>query len=502
MTPLLQVQSVTKRFGNVTANDQLDLEVQRGEVHAVLGENGAGKSTLMNMLYGLFSPDEGRIVWQGEPIEIHSPRHAISLGIGMVHQHFMLVNSLSVLENIVLGLHGGLRADMAEAERRLRAMAEEFNQPIDPHALVSQLSVGERQRVEILKALYRNAELLILDEPTASLTPQEADYLFDVCRKLVARGKAVIFISHKLDEIMALSDRVTVLRHGKAMTTVATQTTTPAELARLMVGRTVAQVVDKKPVADDHLVLKVTELSTCAVDRGVALEQVSLSIRAGEILGIAGVDGNGQVELVEAILGLRPIERGEIWLQERRVTGHSLARLMREGVALVPADRHAAAIVEDFSLIDNAVLGLSDEPAMSEFGLLSPRLAKRFTQQLMSSFGVKAPSPHARIGSLSGGNQQKLVMARALSTSPRLFVVMQPTRGLDIEASAFVRGKIVELRNAGGAVLLVSMDLDEVLNLSDRVAVMHAGHIMATVGSDTDRSEIGLLMAGSSNRVQ
>ncbi len=496
MTPLLRVENVTKRFPGVVANDRLNLDIAAGEVHALLGENGAGKSTLMNILYGLQEPDEGGIYWKGQRLNLQSPREAIAQGIGMVHQHFMLVPSLTVLENIVLGLNTGLKGDMAQAEVRLRALADEFQQPLDPHAKVSTLSVGQQQRVEIMKALYRDAELLILDEPTAVLTPQEVEQLFTVCRALAGRGKAVIFIAHKLSEIMELSDRVTVLRAGRSVATVKTSETSPPELARLMVGQDVSLSFPKAPANPGKPLLEIRNFSVTTDEGLAAVKNVSFDIREGEIVGIAGVDGNGQTELIEALLGLRPLGAGSARLDGAEITGLPLADLMEKGVAFVPADRHASAIVGDFSLTDNGLLGFEDDPRFAQKGLLAMRRIQAFAEDLIRSYRVQTPSAQVPIKNLSGGNQQRFVMARAMAHDPRLLVVVQPTRGLDIGSSEFVRRKIVELRDAGRAVLLVSMDLDEILMMSDRIEIMHHGEVMGTVGPETGRDEIGLLMAG------
>ncbi len=497
MTVLLRVENLTKRFPGVLANDQLNLEIRAGEIHSLLGENGAGKSTLMNILYGLYEPDEGSILWKGAPLNLKSPREAIGRGIGMVHQHFMLIPTLTVLENIVLGLHAGLRADMAAAEAKVLQLAEEFQQPIDPHAKVGDLSVGQQQRVEIMKALYRDAELLILDEPTAVLTPQEAQQLFTVCRKLAQRGKAVIFIAHKLSEILSLSNRVTVLRAGRSIATLDTSECSPPQLARLMVGQDVSLTIEKAAAKPGRPVLEVRGLSVTGDNGKTAVEQLSLTVHEGEVIGIAGVDGNGQTELVEAIVGLRRAASGSVLLDGVEVTNLTLANLMERGVALVPADRHAAALVSDFNLVDNALLGFEDDPRFAARGMLALRKVQALAEDLIRNYHVKTPSAQIPIKNLSGGNQQRFVMARAMSHDPRLLVVVQPTRGLDIASSEFVRRKIIELRDSGRAVILVSMDLDEILMMSDRIEVMHHGRIMGSVGPDAGRDQIGLLMAGA-----
>jgi general nucleoside transport system ATP-binding protein len=496
MPALLQVENLTKRFPGVVANDRLHLEVAAGEVHALLGENGAGKSTLMNILYGLLRPDGGNILWKGQPVRIGSPREAMRLGIGMVHQHFMQVAPLTVLENVVLGLRWGLVGDMAAAEQRLRAIAAQFQQTIDPHARIGSLSVGEQQRVEIFKALYRNAELLILDEPTASLTPGETAQLFGVCRELVAQGKSVIFITHKLDEVCALSNRITVLRHGRNVATLETSKSEPQQLARLMVGQDVALRIEKRPHDTGPVLLQISDLRVANHDGRAVIKDLSLTLRRGEIVGIAGVDGNGQAELVQALLGLLPPARGSVHLQGDDITYLTQAKRMEKGIAIIPADRHREAVVQDLSLVDNALLGFSDAPPLAKFGFLQRAAAIRFTQKIIADFSVKAPSPRVPMRTLSGGHQQRFVFGRALEHHPRLLIAVQPSRGLDLVSADFVRRKIVELRDSGAAVLLISMDLDEIQMLSDRIAVMHAGDIVGTVGPQHRRDEIGLMMAG------
>lgn len=497
MNVLLRVDHVTKRFPGIVANDSLDLEIRHAEIHALLGENGAGKSTLMNILYGLHTPDEGRILWKGQPVRMRSPRDAIALGIGMVHQHFKLAQPLTVLENVVLGLRTGLIGDMRSAAARLRDLADTFHQPIDLHAPVASLSVGEQQRVEILKALYRNAELLILDEPTSVLTPQEAEQLYLICKQLKAQGKSVIFITHKMNEIMSHSDRVSVLRAGRNIATLDTEACNPHQLAVMMVGQGTALDVEKQTTREfGSTVLQLEDIAVRGESSARAITGVSLSIRAGEIVGIAGVDGNGQQELAEAILGLRRIEHGTMALGGNEITHHSPAERIAAGIAAIPGDRHAAAIVSEFDLVDNAMLGFATGSRFASFGFLRRSALLEFTRRIITEYRVKTVSPQTAIRTLSGGNQQRFVIGRTVDRDPRLLVAVQPTRGLDMGASAFVRSLLLQMRDAGKAVLLISMDLDEITMLSDRIAVMHEGEIAGVVTSGADRETVGLLMAG------
>ncbi|MEJ0000936.1 MAG: ABC transporter ATP-binding protein [Verrucomicrobiota bacterium] len=487
---------MTKRFPGVVANDHLNFDVAPGEIHALIGENGAGKSTLMNMLYGLLTPEEGTIFWKGQSIRIGSPRQALQLGIGMVHQHFMQVGALTVLENVVLGVRRGLIADWCAEEAKLCRLAAELELPIDPQARVDTLSVGERQRVEILKALHRDAELLILDEPTAALTPPEAEKLFALCRRLASAGKSVIFITHRLDEVEALSRRTTVLRQGRIVGTFLTAECSRRKLARLMVGRDLDEAPPRAPREVGPPLLEVTALEVLGLRLASTLRNISLTVCQGEIVGVAGVDGNGQKELVEALLGLRPVLRGAIRLKGHEVTEAALASRLAEGMACIPADRHAAAIVEDFSLVDNALLGHSESPSLSTRGWIDLGRVLRFTEEIVQDFQVKAASLDNPIRSLSGGHQQRFVLGRALASHPDLLIAAQPTRGLDIGSAEFVRGKLLELRAVGKAVLLISMDLDEVLKLSDRIEIIREGRIVGSILPPYDRSEIGLLMTG------
>ena len=499
-TPFLRMEEIVKTFPGVVANDRVNLEVRHGEIHALLGENGAGKSTLMNVLYGLYQPNGGRILLEGRPVAIHSPEEAIRLGIGMVHQHFMLVPPLTVTENVILGLPGarGILLDQAEARQRIQEIADSYGLEVDPDAPVGTLSVGVQQRVEIIKALYRGARLLILDEPTAVLTPQEIQGLFTVMRRLVADGRnAIVFISHKLDEVMAISDRVTVLRNGKDVATLETQATNKAELARLMVGREVLFRIEKPPAEPGPVVLEIQDL-VVRDDRDVpAVRGLSLEVRRGEILGLAGVDGNGQRELAEAIAGLRIPEAGTIRIQGQDVTRMDAGDLLRFNLAYIPEDRQREGLVLEFTLSENFIAKRFRRPPFSVRGFLRHPAILDFARRLIRRFDVRAPGPEVEARKLSGGNQQKVVLARELSQEPDLIISAQATRGLDVGAAEFVEQQMLAQRARGAAVLYISNELEEIFNLSDRIAVIHRGEIMGVVRPDqVTPEELGLMMAG------
>jgi general nucleoside transport system ATP-binding protein len=497
-TPALELRRVTKRFGNVVANDAIDFELRRGEIHALLGENGAGKSTLMNVLYGLHHPDEGEIVLDGEPVRIDSPRRAISLGIGMVHQHFMLVSVMTVAENLVLGTepHRGPLLDYNEAARRTRELSERFGLAVRPEAKVEDLGVGAQQRVEILRALFRGAKVLVLDEPTAVLTAQESQDLFRVLRALRDEGTSVVFISHKLNEVLDVSDRVTVLRRGKKIDTVETAGATERSLARLMVGRDVLLRVEKQERAPGDTVLEVEDLSV-ADDRGLpAVRAVSLKVHAGEIVGLAGVDANGQSELIEALVGLRKPESGTIRVAGRDVTGSSVREMIEAGVGHIAEDRHRRGLVLEFDLAENLALIDYRSPEMSRWGWLSPRRMAARARGLLKEFDVRGGEADTLAASLSGGNQQKTVIARELNADPQVLIAAQPTRGLDVGAIEFVHRRLVEQRDQGRAVLLVSLELEEIRSLSDRVLVVYEGEIVAELPPETSEEDFGVFMTG------
>lgn len=496
---VLEVRGLTKRFPGVLACDRIDMTLYRGDVLGLLGENGAGKSTLMNMIYGLYTPDEGEVFVNGKPAHIKDPNDAIALGIGMVHQHFQLVPVLTVTENIMLGNESvrGLFLDRGTAKRRILEIAGQFGLDVDPDALVQDLPVGVQQRVEIIKALYRKADILILDEPTAVLTPQEAEGLFAIMRTLVARGVSIIFISHKLKEVLEICNRVMVLRGGRVVGEADPKQSTQASLASMMVGRDVILQVDKGDAHPGEPVLTVTDLHV-QDDRNLpAVRGLSLEVRAGEILGIAGVQGNGQTELVEAITGLRPAAGGHIVIGGKDVT-HAPPRLITEaGIAHVPEDRQKNGMVATFPIKDNMVLQTYYIEPFAR-GILADEDAKcENAAKLVDQYDVRTPSIFVNIGTLSGGNQQKAIVAREFSRPSRLLVVAQPTRGLDVGSIEFIHKQIVRMRDAGTAVLLVSAELDEILSLSDRVAVMYGGQIIDTLPiAEADREHVGLLMAG------
>ena len=494
------MEDVTKRFGPVVANDGITFAVRQGTIHALLGENGAGKTTLMNILYGLYQPDAGRIVLRGRPIRIASPRDAIHHGIGMIHQQFMLVPQLTVAENIVLGLRPrpGPFLDLAAIGSEIAALSRAYRLDVDPHAPVWQLPVGAQQRVEILKALYRRADLFILDEPTSVLTPAEIAALFDILRRLVGEAKSVIFISHKLDEVMRISDEVTVLRQGRVVGTVPVRETSAPALARLMVGRDVVLRLDKAPPRPGPVIHEVRDLHALN-DRGLpALRGLSYEIRAGEILGIAGVDGNGQTELAEVIAGLRRATRGQIQVGDHDVTNVPPHSRGDQRLGYIPADRQRFGVILDLSVANNLVLREFHIPPFSHNTILNRRAIADHARALGERFDIRMTGVQQLVRQLSGGNQQKVVLARESSGNPELIVAMQPTRGLDVGAAEFVLRTLLAQRDRGAAILYVSMELDELLAMSDRLAVVFNGEIMGIVRpEDSSLEEISLMMAGA-----
>jgi simple sugar transport system ATP-binding protein len=496
---VLEMRHVTKRFPGIVANDDVSFDLRAGEVHALLGENGAGKSTLMNCLYGLYTPDEGEILIHGERVELGSPRASIDKGVGMVHQHFMLIPVMTVAENIVLAVeprHAGILMDEGAAESRVRELSEQFGLAVDPHAKVQDITVGQQQRVEILKALYRGAALLVLDEPTAVLTPQEAHELFGIVRSLTEQGKSIIFISHKLNEVLEIADRITVLRRGKLIETISSEGATEDTLARLMVGRDVLLRVEKSAATPTEPLLRVEGLSV-RDDRGLEkVRNVEFEVRAGEIVAIAGGDGNGQTELIDALTGLMPAESGRVEVDGRDVTHANAHRHFEAGLGHIPEDRQRRGLVLDFSIAENISLHDFRSPPDSRFGWLFPRQLLRRAARLIEEFDVRGGGPRTRAGGLSGGNQQEVILAREIDRDPRVLVAAQPTRGLDVGAIEFVHRRLVAERDEGRAVLLVSLELEEVLSLADRILVMYEGEIVGEFPPTASEEELGIAMTG------
>jgi ABC-type uncharacterized transport system ATPase subunit len=497
--PVLELRKITKQFPGVLANDAVDFDLREGEVHALLGENGAGKSTLMNIVYGLYRHDAGDIFVHGKPIEIDSPKAAIGHGIGMVHQHFMLIPVMTVAENIVLATEprtGGILLDYDAARRRVEELSQRFGLIVDPDAKVGSITVGQQQRVEILKALYRGAEILILDEPTAVLTPQEAQELFEIIRSLKGQGKSIIFISHKLNEVLEIADRITTLRRGKRVDTIDAAGATEAGLARMMVGREVLLRVDKKPGTPGEPLLEVEDVWV-EDDRGLeAVKGVSFQVRAGEIVGLAGVDANGQTELIDALTGLRRSRTGRILVAGHEHRGASAREMLDAGMGHIPEDRHRRGLVLDFSLAENIALHDYRKPPDSRWGWLFPNRLVARARKLLQEFDVRGGTPQTPARALSGGNQQKVVIAREVDRDPRVLVAAQPTRGLDVGAIEFVHRRLVEERDEGRAVLLVSLELEEILSLADRILVIYEGRIVGEFPPTATEEELGFAMTG------
>ena len=493
---IIEMRNITKRFGEVTANKGIDLSIPANTIHAIVGENGAGKSTIMKILYGFYSADEGEIFIDGRKREIRSPHDAIALGLGMVHQHFMLVPPMTVLENIILGAEPGNAAkiDFKQAEEQINKLSKDFGFNLNPRALVADLSVGQQQRVEVLKALYRGARILILDEPTAVLTPQEVEEFFRILRSMREQGKTIIMITHKLNEVLSLSDNVTVMRDGRVVGERRTAETSAAELARLMVGRDVLLRVEKTPPQPGMVVLRVENLRL-----GTKLNGLSFDVRAGEIVGIAGVEGNGQTELIEALAGLQQTSAGTITLMGLEVGRFSARQIKEQGIGHIPEDRHRRGLLLEFDLADNSILGTHYRPpaSTSSLGLIDEKAVDEKAKRLIHDFDVRPPNAELPARALSGGNQQKLIIGREFDLQPKLLLVSQPTRGVDIGAIEFIHRKLVDLRDKGAAILLVSAELEEVLSLSDRVLVMYQGRIVGEVDlQKVDQEEIGLMMTG------
>lgn len=496
---VLAMRNITKRFPGVIANKKVNFELRRGEIHALLGENGAGKTTLMNILYGLYAPDAGEIYVKGEKVNIQSPKDAIALGIGMVHQHFMLVPTLTVAENVILGMKSSpFKLDLEKARQEIKELCARYNFQLDVDSKVQDLSVGAQQRVELIKAFYRGAEILVMDEPTAVLTPQEVEELFRILRQFVESGKSVVFISHKLWEVMRISDRVTVLRGGEVVGTLNTKDTTKEELASLMVGRPVMMQYDKVACTRPHPLLILENLRVKGESSASSLKGISFSVHGGEIVGIAGVDGNGQKELAEAIMGLRPVEGGKIIFAGQDITSWPTRARIEAGLAHVPEDRHRKGLILDFTVAENLVLDTYDKPPFTRGKVFYPVEVKELGRRLVKEFDIRPPNPEALARYFSGGNQQKIILARQLSRQPKFLLAVQPTRGLDVGATEFVHQRLLNEKQKGVAILLISADLDEVLLLSDRVLVIYEGRIMGEViPGQVSYTEIGLLMGGA-----
>lgn len=496
---VIEMRDITKVFGGFVANDKINLHLRKGEIHALLGENGAGKSTLMNMLAGLLEPTSGEIAVNGQVVNLDSPSKAASLGIGMVHQHFMLVEAFTVAENIILGseLTKNGVLDIAGASKEIKALSERYGLAVDPSAKVADISVGAQQRVEILKTLYRGADILIFDEPTAVLTPSEIDELMAIMKNLVKEGKSIILITHKLDEIRAVSDRVTVIRRGKSIETVEIAGATNADLAEMMVGRSVSFKTEKQASKPKEVVLSIKDL-VVNENRGVpAVKNLSLDVRAGEIVGIAGIDGNGQSELIQAITGLRKVESGSIELKGDSIVGLHPRQITELSVGHVPEDRHRDGLILEMMISENIALQTYYKEPHSKNGILNYSNITSYAKKLMEEFDVRAASELVPAAALSGGNQQKAIIAREIDRDPDLLIVSQPTRGLDVDAIEYIHKRLIEERDNGKAVLVVSFELDEILNVSDRIAVIHDGKIQGIVSPETtNKQELGVLMAG------
>jgi len=497
---VVEMNNIRKEFPGVVANDDITLQLEQGEIHALLGENGAGKSTLMSILFGMYQPDRGHIKVHGKEIRIANPNVANDLGIGMVHQHFKLVGNFTVTENIILGseLRKGPVLDLKTAAQRIEALSKQYGLNVDPYAKIENISVGMQQRVEIMKMLYRNAEILIFDEPTAVLTPQEIDELMKIMRNLIKEGKSIVLITHKLKEIKAVADRCTVIRRGKTIGTVEVASTSEQAMAEMMVGRNVSFKVDKKPAAPGDVVLRLEHLNVRNSKKVLGLSDFSLEVRAGEIVGIAGVEGNGQSELVEAITGLRRLESGVISYNGNDISKLSIRERIHEGIGHIPEDRQRRGLVLDYTLEENMVLEVYNKEPFAKRGILRRRAIRSYADKVLKSFDVRSGQGAVSIvRSLSGGNQQKAIIGREIELDPNLLIAVQPTRGLDVGSIEYIHKRLIEQRDKGKAVLLVSLELDEILNVSDRIAVLNHGQLVGEVAAaETNEGEIGLMMAG------
>lgn len=500
MTNVLELHGITKRFPGVLANDKVDITLREGKILALLGENGAGKTTLMNILYGLYKPDEGKILVRGEEVDIQSPNDAIARGIGMVHQHFMLVPVMTVTENVMLGVEptrNGVFLDQEKVAKRIREISDQYGLEVDPHAYVKDLPVGIQQRVEIIKVLYREADILILDEPTAVLTPQEVEGLFKILQTLIDKGKSIIFITHKLKEVLNVADDITVLRLGRVVGSIDPKEATPEKLASMMVGRDVNLVVMKKPAEPKEVVLNVKDLYVRDERKNMTVNGVTFDVRQGEVLGIAGVQGNGQTELVYALTGLLPVQAGEIYLSGEAIQNATPRKILEHGVAHIPEDRQRHGLILSFPIYDNMMLCTYYEPPFAKGVSLQQNTILSNAQELVQQYDVRTPSIYVNVSALSGGNQQKVIVAREFSRPIKLLIASQPTRGLDVGSIEYIHTQIINKRDEGTGVLLVSSELDEVLALSDRIAVMYKGQIMDVLDAKrANKENLGLLMAG------
>ncbi|KAB2333109.1 ABC transporter ATP-binding protein [Cytobacillus depressus] len=496
---VLELKGITKRFPGVVANDSISFQLKRGEIHALLGENGAGKSTLMSIVFGLYQPDEGEIYVNGQPVVMDNPNKAIEKGIGMVHQHFKLVEPFTVTENIILGMEpkNGAKIDIKGASKKVKELSEKYGLDVDPSATIDSISVGMQQRVEIIKTLYRGADTLIFDEPTAVLTPQEIGELLEIMRRLVAEGKSIILITHKLKEIMEIADTCTIIRRGKVIESLEVARSNPQELAEKMVGKAVNFKTEKQKATPKDFLLDVKDLVVAGEKGRNAVKQLSFSLRAGEIVGIAGVDGNGQTELIEALTGMRPVQSGDILLEGKSIVNQSPRTISEAGISHIPEDRHKHGLVLDFSVSENAILQTYYQKEMSPNGFINKKAMDELSTRLVKEFDIRTPGIETKVRSMSGGNQQKVIIAREIERNPNVLIAAQPTRGLDVGAIEFVHKQLISQRDQGKGVLLISFELEEILNVADRILVLFDGEVVGeTTPETTSDQELGLMMAG------
>jgi simple sugar transport system ATP-binding protein len=495
----LELKGITKRFPGVVANDSISFQLKRGEIHALLGENGAGKSTLMSIVFGLYQPDEGEIHVDGHQVLIDNPNKAIELGIGMVHQHFKLVEPFTVTENIILGMEPkkGLKINIKEASKKVKELSEQYGLEIEPNATIESISVGMQQRVEIIKTLYRGADILIFDEPTAVLTPQEISELLEIMKRLINEGKSIILITHKLKEIMEIADTCTIIRRGKVIESVKVADTNPQELAEKMVGKAVNFKTEKKQAVPKEVLLEAKDLVVVDSNGKNAVDHLSFTVRAGEIVGIAGVDGNGQTELIEALTGMSTIQSGEVLLKGKSIANQSPRTITESGIAHIPQDRHKHGLVLDFTVSENIILQSYSRPEITQHGFINKKVVDEMATRLVKDFDVRTPGIDTMVRSMSGGNQQKVIIAREIDRDPQVLIAAQPTRGLDVGAIEFVHKQLIAQRDQGKAVLLVSFELEEIINVADRILVLFRGQIVGeTTPETTTDQELGLMMAG------